>query len=373
MNKKYNILVINPGSTSTKIAVFRNERDIFKRTVDHDPSTLPGTEVSDQLEFRKEVVLRALKEAGIAAENMDIFVGRGGGLLNTEGGIYEIDEKLIEHARTGMLGQHPAQLASQICFQLRETYGGQAFIVNPPDVDEFIDVARITGIDGIYRKSQTHALNQKEVALRCCRDEGMDYHEVNLVVMHIGGGISVAAHRKGRMVDCNNILQGDGPMAPTRCGSIAVNQIIELCFDGKHTKKEIQEKTSRTGGLMDLLGTADVREVERRIRDGDAYAKTVYDAMIYQIAKAAGGCAAALDGNVWRIVLTGGIAKSEYVVSSLIRRLEWIAPVRVYAGEYEMEALAYGALRAVRKQEPVLHYSGIPVWTPDMLKKSACQ
>lgn len=371
MEKKYNILVINPGSTSTKIAVFQNENEILKKTVDHDPSKLPGTEISEQLEFRKEIVLRTLKEEGIPVEDMDIFVGRGGGLLNMESGVYEIDRILVEHASVGMLGKHPAQLASQICSQLRDAYGGQAFVVNPPDVDEFIDVARITGMDGVYRKSQIHALNQKEVALRCCRDEGMDYHAVNLIVMHIGGGISVAAHQKGRMIDSNNILQGDGPMAPTRCGSIAVNQVIELCFDGKHTKKEILDKTSKTGGLVDLLGTADVREVERRIQNGDAYAKTVYDAMIYQIAKSAGSCAAALHGDVQGIVLTGGIARSEYLVSSLKNSLEWIAPIHVYAGEYEMEALAFGALRAVRGEEPVRHYSGVPVWTPDMLQKAA--
>lgn len=370
MEKQYHILAINPGSTSTKIAVFRNEQEILRKTMDHAPSELPGTKVQEQLDFRREAVLQMLKEADIAVEDMDIFVGRGGGLVNTKGGVYEINEKLLEHARIGIMGQHPAQLASQICAQFREAYGGWAFVVNPPDVDEFIDVARMTGIRNVYRNSQVHALNQKEVALRCCREEGYDYQKVNLIVAHIGGGISVAAHRRGRMIDSNNILQGDGPMAPTRCGSVPVRQIVELCFDGRCSKEELLDKTSRSGGLMDLLGTADVCRIEERIQKGDTFAKTVYDTMIYQIAKAAGSCAAALEGEVQRIVLTGGIARSEYLVTSLKSRLEWIAPLRVYAGEYEMEALVHGALRAVCGEEPIIRYAGVPVWTPHMLKET---
>lgn len=370
MEKQYRILVVNPGSTSTKIAVFQNEQEILKKTMDHSPADLPGTNVQEQLDFRREAVLRMLKESGISVREMDIFVGRGGGLVNTKGGVYEINEKLLEHARIGVMGQHPAQLASQICAQFRDDYGGQAYVVNPPDVDEFIDVARITGIRDVYRNSQVHALNQKEVALRCCQEEGYDYQKVNLIVAHIGGGISVAAHRRGRMIDSNNILQGDGPMAPTRCGSIPVRKVVELCFDGRYSKEELLDKTSRSGGLTDLLGTADVCEIEQRIQEGDTYAKMVYDTMIYQIAKAAGSCAAALEGDVQKIVLTGGIARSRYLVSSLKHSLGWIAPLRVYAGEYEMEALAHGALRAVRREEPVIQYAGIPVWTPCMLRKT---
>lgn len=365
--RAYQILAINPGSTSTKVAVFRNEDCIFKKTIDHNPADIPGSEVQEQLEFRKETILEVLKEAAIDLREIDVFVGRGGGIVNCAGGVYRVNPLLVEHASIGLLGQHPAQLASQICAMFRDEYGGDAFVVNPPDVDEYITEARLTGIKDIYRPSQIHALNQKEVALRCCRAEGWSYKDVNLIVAHIGGGISVAAHRKGKMIDSNNILQGDGPMAPTRCGSIPVRKVIELCFDGKHSKKELLDKTSKTGGLMDLLGTADVREVEARIAAGDKYAGIVYDTMIYQIAKAIGSSAVSLRGDVQKIILTGGISRSEYLVEELKKQTGWIAPLFVMAGEFEMEALAYGALRVLRGEENAIEYLGKPVWTPSDL------
>ncbi len=361
---KYQILAINPGSTSTKIAVFSDEELVYKKTIDHDPGALPGSEVQDQLKFRLDTVINTLKEAKIPVEKMDLYVGRGGGLVNTCGGTYLVNEKLLEHAAIGILGQHPAQLASQICALLCKRYGGTAYVVNPPDVDEFIEEARIVGIRDVYRPSQIHALNQKEVAIRYSKKCGRPYGALNLIVAHLGGGISVTAHRCGRMIDSNNILKGDGPLTPTRCGAVPVAQVIELCFGGAYTKKELLEKTYKNGGLMDLLGTADAREIEGRIQNGDSYAKLCYDAMIYQIGKNIGSCAAVLEGKVDAVILTGGLAYSAYVTDVLIRMTEWIAPVNVMAGEFEMEALAAGALRVERGEEPAIFYNGVPVWTP---------
>lgn len=361
--RKYKILAINPGSTSTKIAMFLNKQIVFRKTIDYDTSKFSGMEVQDQLIFRKQDVLNELKEANISLDNIDVFVGRGGGQVPLKSGTYEINEKLLEHARVGVGGQHPAQLASQICDSLRTEYGGRAFVVNPPDVDEFDELARITGIKDVYRASRVHALNQKEIAHRFCSTENKNYKKINLIIVHAGGGISITAHRKGKMIDSNDILQGDGPMTPTRCGSIAVGQIIDLCYSRKYTKKYMKDKTTATGGLIDLLGTADIKEVEQRIQSGDSYAKLMFDAMIYQIGKSVGSCAAALKGNVCKIILTGGMAKSEYLIKTLKEYTEWIAPFCVMAGEFEMEALAAGALRVLTREEEPVEYTGIPVWS----------
>lgn len=363
----FQIIAINPGSTSTKIAVFRDETLLFSRSIDHKAGEM-SDEIQQQLDCRAELVLKTLREAGIDVAQTDAFVGRGGGLVSMESGTYRVDETLLAHARAGTGGQHPAQLASQICARLCAQYGGAAFVVNPPDVDEFSDVARMTGLRGVYRESRIHALNQKEVAYRCCAENGLDYYACNLIVAHLGGGISIAAHQRGRMIDCNDILHGDGPMTPTRCGSVSVAQIIRLCFSGEYTEKELLAKTTKTGGLLDLLGTADVREVEARIAAGDAYAALVYDAMCYQIAKQIGSCAAALEGEVARIVLTGGMSHSDYLTGKVKRAVGWIAPITVIAGEYEMEALAAGAYRVLSAQEKPKSYTGQPVWRPELIE-----
>jgi butyrate kinase len=344
--------------------VFLDERPLFKKTIDHHPGDLPGRNVQDQLGFRRDTVLDALAQAGIPVEDTDLFVGRGGGVVNTCSGTYLVNDKLLEHASVGILGQHPAQLASQICAQLRDRYGGEAFVVNPPDVDEFIDAARVTGIKGVYRPSQIHALNQKEVAIRYCVANGKPYADVNLIVAHMGGGISVTAHKKGRMIDSNNILKGDGPMTPTRCGAVPATQVMDLCFSGRYTEKELREKAYKNGGLTDLLGTADAREIERRIEACDSFAELCYHAMIYQIGKCVGSCAAALHGEVEAIILTGGLAYSAHLIDRLRAMIQWIAPVTVMAGEFEMEALAAGALRVVRGEEQAVIYTGTPVWEP---------
>ena len=333
------IFAINPGSTSTKIALFEDDRMVFSRNVSHDAEELKKfKEIRDQFPYRKETILKELADAGQTLENTDAFVGRGGGLVNIVGGTYTVNDKLLEHARTCFTVKHPATLGAQLAYDFARTYGGQPFVVNPPD------------------------LNQKEIGIRYAASKGKKYADMNLIICHIGGGISVTAHQKGKMVDSNDIAQGDGPMAPTRCGALPVKDVVKMCFSGKFTEREMYDKITKTGGLVDHLGTSDAREVCRMIEQGSAYAKLIYDAMIYQIAKTAGSMAAVLCGEVDGIILTGGIAHDKYLVEQLTRRLQFIAPITVMAGEFEMEALAAGARRVLLGEEPALEYTGKPVW-----------
>lgn len=361
--KNYKVFAINPGSTSTKIAMFEGDAMIFSQNVSHDAEKLKEfKEISDQFDYRRETILAELKAAGQTLEGVDAFSARGGGLVNVEGGVYQVGEKLLEHARTCFTVKHPATLGSQLAAAFAEEYGGQAYVVNPPDVDEFTDVARVTGLKGIYRESRIHALNQKEIGIRYGKNKGKRYEDLNLIICHIGGGISVTAHAHGRMVDSNDIANGDGPMAPTRCGQIPVKDVIAMCFSGKYTEKEMKDKVTKTGGLVDHLGTSDAREVGRLIEEGNQYARLIYDAMIYEIGKTAGSMAAVLKGKVDGIVLTGGISHDNYVVESLKEMLSFIAPIEVMAGEFEMEALAAGAIRVLKGEEEAKEYTGEPVW-----------
>lgn len=361
--RDYKVFAINPGSTSTKIAIFEGTQTVFSKNVSHDAEKLKEfREIRDQFEYRKETILEELRAAGQTLEGVDAFSARGGGLVNVEGGVYQIGEKLLEHARTCFTVKHPATLGAQLAAAFAEEYGGQAFVVNPPDVDEFTDVARVTGLKGIYRESRIHALNQKEIGIRYAEKQGKRYEDLNLIICHIGGGISVTAHKQGKMVDSNDIANGDGPMAPTRCGQLPVKDVISMCFSKKYTEKEIRDKVTKTGGLVDHLGTSDAREVGRMMQKGNAYAKLVYDAMIYQIGKTAGSMAAVLEGKVDAVVLTGGISYDKYVVEKLSQMISFIAPITVMAGEFEMEALAAGAIRVLDGQEEAKTYTGDPVW-----------
>ncbi len=361
--KKYKVFAINPGSTSTKIAMYEGDQEIFSRNVSHDAEKLKEfKEISDQFDYRKETILAVLQEEGLTLEGVDAFSARGGGLVNVEGGVYEIGEKLLEHARTGFTVKHPATLGAQLADAFRKEYGGAAFVVNPPDVDEFTDVARVTGLKEVYRESRIHALNQKEIGIRYAAAKNRRYEELNLIICHIGGGISVTAHEKGRMIDSDDIANGDGPMAPTRCGQLPVRDVVKMCYSGKYTEREMYNKITKTGGLVDHLGTSDAREVRQMMENGNAYASLVYNAMIYQIGKTAGAMAAALKGKVDGIVFTGGISHDQYLVEHLSDMLNFIAPITVMAGEFEMEALAAGAVRVLSGQEQAKVYTGIPVW-----------
>lgn len=359
----YRIFAINPGSTSTKIALFEDETKLFSASVDHDGNELKKfPKISDQFDYRKETILRELEKAGQRIDNCDAFSGRGGGLVSCSGGTYEVNDILYQHAKEGYSVQHPAMLGPQLAKYFADLYGARAFVVNPPDVDEFCDSARVTGWKGIYRQSKIHALNQKEVGIRYAASIGKRYEDLNLVICHIGGGISVTAHQHGRMIDSNDIANGDGPMTPTRCGAIPVRDVVRECYSGKYTQEEMVRRITKNGGLLDLLGTSDAREVDRRIQAGDAFAKTVYDAMIYQIGKNVGAMAAVLAGKVDAILLTGGIAHDKYLTERLTGMISFLAPVVVMAGEFEMEALAAGALRVLRGEETPKVYTGIPVW-----------
>ena len=364
MDNKVRVLAINPGSTTTKIALFDDYDEVFSSNIEHTTEELKAfSEIQDQLGYRYEAVVKTMDENGYAFEDVDVFAGRGGGLHSVESGTYEVTELLVLHASKGMSGQHPAQLASQICKRLADKYNKRAFVVNPPDVDEFIDIARVTGLRGVYRESHIHALNQKEVALRFCASHGLRYGDVNLVICHLGGGISVTAHEKGRMIDSNNIIKGSGPMTPTRAGDLPYIAVIEMAYSGLYTKKQLTDKLNKNGGLNDYFGTADVRDVLKLIDDGDNYAGIILDSMFYQVSKYVGAMAVALRGEVDAIILTGGISHRKYITDRIEEYVGWIADVAVMPGEFELEALAAGAIRVMRGEEAAKTYTGKPVWS----------
>lgn len=365
------IFVINPGSTSTKVALFEDDKKVWGTNVDHAAEELKKfKEIRDQLPYRMETILGEVEKAGISLEGVDAFASRSGGLVGLKGGVYAANDKLLEHVTNCYTVSHPNTLGPQIAKALQAKFGGEIFCVNPPDVDELDDVERVTGFHELFRQSKGHPLNQKENCIRYANAHGKKYEDMNLICCHIGGGVTVAAHRKGKYCCVNDCINGDGPMAPTRAGWLPATDIVKMAFSGEYTQKELIDRICKTGGLTDHLGTADAREIVAKIEAGDKYAKLIYDAFIYQIAKAVGGCAAALKGQVDGIIFTGGIAHEKYLVEKLTEYVSWIAPVSVQAGEFEMEALAAGAIRALKGEEEVLQYTGIPVFQGfDDLKK----
>lgn len=359
----WRVFTLSPGSTSTKLAVFEDGAPVFKANVTHDAQVLAGfAQISEQLPYRYQTIIDELTSAGVSLEGIDAFAAYSGGLESMEGGIYGINDVLLLHSREGRTVKHPAILGAQLIDLLSRKYGGKAFLVNPPDVDEFEAYARLTGIKGVYRESRIHVLNQKEVAMRYAAELGKRYEDCNFVVAHVGGGLSVAAHCHGRMVDGNDVLNGDGPMAPNRSGSVPAMPIIRMCFSGEHSEAEMVRMVSKTGGLVSHLGTDNAREIRARIADGDAYAKLVYEGMAYQLAKFIGSYAVVLKGQVDGIILTGGVSNDEGFVSFIQAYCGWIAPVKAYGGDFEMEALASGAERALSGAEAVKEYTGIPAW-----------
>ncbi len=346
------ILVINPGSTSTKIGIFEGEKPLFIEILRHNSEEIKSFKrIFDQYDFRKNVVLEFLKNKNIPPESLTCVVGRGGLIKPLKSGTYIVNERMIEDLKGAKRGEHASNLGAIIAYEIAKPLGIPAYIVDPVVVDEMDDVARISGLKGIERKSIFHALNQKAVARRAAKDLGKKYEEVNLIVAHLGGGISVGAHRKGRVVDVNNALNGDGPFAPERAGGLPTQDLVELCFSGKYTFEEMKKKLAGEGGLVSHLGTSDAREVEKRIKEGDSYAKLVYEAMAYQVSKTIGEMAAVLKGEIDAIVLTGGIAYSEMLTNLIKERVSFLGKILIYPGEDEMEALALGVLRVLRKEE----------------------
>lgn len=351
------ILAVNPGSTSTKIAVFEDKTPRLIRTIAHSVEELSAfAQVTDQFAFRRDLVLQTLADEGIPM-TFDAIVGRGGLLRPVAGGVYEVNDRMLYDARHAKR-QHACNLGCLIAAELAARLPGcRAFIADPGVVDELTDVARITGSPLMPRITIWHALNQRAVARRYAAEHGRCYEELNLIVCHLGGGISVGAHCHGRAIDVPNALDGEGPFSPERAGTLPAGQLVDLCFSGRYTREELKKRISGHAGLAAHLGTTDVAAIVRRIeQEGDTHAALILDAMIYQVAKAVGGAAVALEGEVNAILLTGGIARSAYVTSRLTRRVRFLAPVFVYPGEDELEALALNALGALRGELKVKTY-----------------
>ncbi len=358
----YKILTLSPGSTSTKVAVFEGTEALFRLNVTHPADELKQFDMAaDQFEYRKQTILDALAEQGIELEDIDAFSGYCGAMGPTIGGTFAIDQTVCDHVLNAGVN-HPAILGAPLLHAFAQEVGRPAYAVNQPDTDELCDVARITGWPGVYRKSHVHCLNQKECAIRCAAEVGKTYEEGNFIVAHVGGGLSVACHEHGRMVDTNDVLEGAGPFAPNRCGDVPAKPVVKMAFSEGASKKEMDGVVGKTGGLVGLLGTDDARRIVARIEEGDAWAEVVYDAMAYQVAKYIAGFAAVLKGKVDGIVLTGGVSHDPRFVSYVSERVEWIAPVHVYAGDFEMDALAAGAIRCLDGEEKVMAFTGEPSW-----------
>ena len=359
------IFAINPGSTSTKVALFEGETCLCAKNVSHDANLLDGfATISEQLPYRRDTILEFVREAGIDLNSVDAFVGRGGGLVAMEGGTYAVSDLILDHARTCANGViHPATLGPQLAHEFAQACGAQAYVVNPPDVDELEPVARMTGIRGVSRTVHLHALNLKETAIRHSKYVlKKPYEECNYVVCHIGGGISVSAHRQGKMVDGYDIVGGEGPLAPTRCGGVSIADLLDHMEKSNVSPKEMRRLCTKTGGFVSHLGISDAIELTKRAADGDAHARMVWDAMIYQIEKAIGSMAAVLHGKVDGILLGGGMVHNRELVREITECCSFIAPVTAYPGEFEMEAMAAGALRVLGGEEALKEYTGKPVW-----------
>lgn len=357
--KEFKILAINPGSTSTKIAVFQGHELIMEKTLRHSTEEISKYEtIADQKSFRKEVIIESLVETGILVKELDAVVGRGGLLYPMAGGTYDVNQEMLKDLQKGVLGEHASNLGGIIAKEIADMAVAPSYIVDPVVVDELHSVARISGIPEIPRMSIFHALNQKAVARRYANENNKNYDEINVVVAHLGGGISVGAHRKGQVIDVNNALDGDGPFSPERAGGIPAGQLAKMCFSGDYTHDDIKKKLKGNGGLVAYLDTNDARDVEKLIKDGNQEAKLVYEAMAYQVAKEIGACTVALDCEVDAIILTGGIAYSEVMTGMIKQKVQKLAELVIYPGEDEMTALAEGGLRVLAKEEEAKTYTG---------------
>ncbi len=360
--RRYRVLAVNPGSTSTKIAIYEGGQEVFSREIQHTRDELApfaGRKITEQFGFRKDAIENALRETNVRIEELDAVSGRGGLLRPMPHGTYAVGDAMAEDLRAGFGGDHASNLGGLIAHELAKVAGKPAFIVDPVVVDEAPDRVKITGIKAIRRKVISHALNQIATARRYAEENETFYERVNVIVCHMGGGITIGAHHRGRYVDVNNGLDGEGPFTPERSGSLPVGALIALCFSGRYTKDELKKLNKGAGGLVDLVGTSDLREVERLIAEGDAWAATVFDAMAYQIGKWIASLVPAFEGErVDQILLTGGMARSEALVAK-IKSYTSAVPcgVTVYPGENEMVALVKGALRVLSGKENVREYT----------------
>lgn len=365
--KTYNIIAINPGSTSTKIGYYHNDEKVWIENIHHEKDELGRYScIQDQLYYRWEMVEKTCEEHDLDLSTIDCFVGRGGGMVGCQGGVYEINTTLLKDCIAAASGvPHPANLAPQICRKLADKYGVPAYTVNSPDTDELQDLARVSGLKGLYRQSHCHSLNQKEVAYRFCKEKGLKYNETDLLVAHFGGGCSITVHHNGKMIDTSDSLIGDGPMTPTRAGILPNSVVFKMAYSKDYPSMiGLETKLIREGGLIDHLGTSDIQEIERRIdEENDTYAELILNGMAYQFAKTIGQYAVVMKGKFEAILLTGGVARSERIMNIVKEYVDWIAPVYVYPGELEVAALAAGAYRALIGEADIMEYTGEPVFT----------
>ncbi len=350
-------LIINPGSTSTKIGVFEDETLLFEETLRHSTEEIAKyASIVDQKDFRKEIITNLLKSKDFDINSLNMVVGRGGMLKPIPGGTYAVTDDLLNDLKIGKQGQHASNLGGILAREIGDSIGVPSFIVDPVVVDEMCDVARYSGVPELPRTSVFHALNQKAVAKRYAKENGKPYESLNLIVVHMGGGVSVGAHLNGRIIDVFNALDGDGAFSPERAGGAPVGALIKMCFSGQYTEKEVYKKFVGNGGFNAYLGTNDMRDVEKMVLAGDVKATEVRDAFVFQVAKDIGSMAAVLKGKVDAIVVTGGIAYDKGVVAGLKEACEWIAPFTVYPGEDELGALVQGGLRVLNGEEEAKVY-----------------
>jgi butyrate kinase len=351
------LLIINPGSTSTKIGVYEDETPLLVETLRHSTEEISKyNSIFEQFAFRKEVILNVLKEDNFDINTLNAIVGRGGLLKPIEGGTYAVNDIMLEDLKVGVLGQHASNLGGIIANEIGKSLNIPAFIVDPVVVDELEEVARISGIPEIKRISIFHALNQKAVAKRYAKEIGKNYDDINVIVAHMGGGISVGAHKAGRVIDVNNALDGEGPFSPERSGGLPTGDLVKLCFSGKYTLDEMKKMINGKGGYTAHLNTNDAKAVGEAALAGDKKAQLIQDAMAYQIAKEIGKCAAVLSGKVDAIILTGGIAYGKQIVEYIKEKVEFISKVIVYPGEDELLALTQGGLRVLNGEELAKEY-----------------
>lgn len=353
----FKMLIINPGSTSTKIGVYEDEMQIFEETLRHSSEEIERFEkIYDQFEFRKNVILHVLKSKNFDVKSLDAVVGRGGLLKPISGGTYAVNETMLEDLKVGVQGQHASNLGGIIANEIAKPMNIPSFIVDPVVVDEMEAVARVSGMEGINRKSIFHALNQKAVAKRYATENKKNYDELNLIVTHMGGGVSVGIHKNGKVIDVNGAIDGDGPFSPERSGGVPIGDLVKMCYSGEYTIDEINKKISGKGGMVSYLGTNDARIVEENASAGDEKAKLVLDAFIYQVSKEIGSAATVLKGKVDSIILTGGIAYGKNITDKIVESVGFISPVIIYPGEDELLALTQGALRVLNGKEKAKEY-----------------
>lgn len=358
MRSEFRLLIINPGSNSTQVGVFDDERCIFDKEIVHAPEELDNySRVVEQSAFRKHQILELLDYQGINISKLSAVCGKGGLLRPIEGGTYKVNEPMLYDLKTGQYGEHVSNLGGIIAHEIASGLNIDSFIVDPVVVDELDDIARYSGIPEIQRKSIFHALNHKAAARKAAVDLNSSYQEINLIVIHVGKGITIGAHQKGKVIDVNNGLDGDGPFTMERSGSVPIGDFLKLCFSKEYTYEQLFKKVVGNGGIKGYLGKGNLHELENKVKSGDTYARKIYEAMAYQIAKEIGSLSTVLSGEVHGIVFTGLLGKESLLTELIMKRVKWIADIMIYPGDNEIQALNEGVLRVLRNEEDFKIYT----------------